>query len=544
MSPPELFGRLKNRLLVSCQASEGDLFRSPECMARFARAAREGGAAGIRANGVEDVDAIRHVVDLPIVGIQKRIWSDGRILITPSADDAHALVEAGADMIAMDVTGRGQRFGALERMGRIKQALGVPVLADIATAEEAVAAAQAGADAVLSTMRGYTDETAHTTRFEPEFIRALVGAVSVPVIAEGRIGTPSEVRAASDSGAWAVIVGAAITQPSDITRRFAAAIPHYSRKTGNDILGIDLGGTNTKFGAVTSGGRLVAEGFTATPRGGRPALLAHLKSVASKLDQHARQAGIVPRALGIATAGWVDPHTGSVAYATENLPGWTGTRIAEELEAALGLPVAVENDANALAAAECHFGAARGCSDFVCITLGTGVGGGCYVAGRLNRGSHFFANALGHIPVVAEGLPCTCGLKGCLEAYANAAALLRYAGGSYSTAEEVIAAANTGVALAQAAVRSYAGYLARGAATIIQLLDPEMLVLAGGIAQKNPLLVASLESELTSRLTVPILRKLRVAVSSLGYYAGVYGAAAITRERYCESGVDRFGRSL
>lgn len=530
MDIPEVLQRIQGKLIVSCQAPDGDVFHSPECMARFAEAARDGGAAGIRANGVDDIRAIRKAVDLPIVAIAKRTWSDGRILITGDFDDARALSETGAEMIAIDVTVRGQRFGALERLARIKRELGVVVLADIATVEEAVAAERAGADAVLSTMRGYTDETLHITAFEPGFIAELTRAVSVPVIAEGRIGTPGEARAAIEAGAWAVIVGTAITRPSAITRLFAAAIGAAKSPEG-DILGIDLGGTNTKYGVVTADGRLVREGFVPTPAGGGAVLLAHLKSVARTLAGDARAAGLAPRALGIATAGWVDPHTGRVVYATENLPGWTGTRIAEELEAAIGLPVSVENDANALAAAESQFGAARGVSDFVCVTLGTGVGGGCYTGGRLNHGAHFFANALGHIPVVADGLPCTCGLKGCLEAYANAAALVRYAGGAFTSAEDVVAAANSGDLRARAAILTYARHLAFGAASIVHLLDPELLIVAGGIAQNNPLLLTALETELASRLTVAGRRKLRVAVSALGYYAGVYGAAAVVRER-------------
>jgi glucokinase len=529
MPLPEVLRQLKGKLIVSCQAPEHDPFRRAECMAHFAQAARDGGAAGIRANGVEDIVAIRSVVDLPIIAIAKKTWSDGRILITGDFDDARELAQAGAQIIALDVTARGQRFGALERLVRIKRELGVTVLADIATVEEAVTAVRAGADAVLSTMRGYTDETAHTTGFEPGFIEELVHAVAVPVIAEGRIETPAEARAAIRSGAWAVIVGTAITRPAAIARKFAAAIESASWPLG-DVLGIDMGGTNTKYGVITADGRLLAEGFVPTPSGGGAALLAHLKSVAAMLLERACAAGLAPCALGIATAGWVDPHSGRVVYATGNLPGWTGTRIAEELRAAVDLPVAVENDANALAAAESHFGAARGCRDFVCITLGTGVGGGCYVGGRLNRGAHFFANALGHIPVVLDGLPCTCGLKGCLESYANAAALLRYAGGVYASAEEVIAAAHRGDARARAAILLYAKHLAFGAASIVHLLDPEMLVVAGGIAQNNPLFLAALESELSARLTVSDRRKLRVVVSSLGYYAGVYGAAAVVRE--------------
>ena len=125
---------------------------------------------------------------------------------------------AGADLIALDCTARGERCGALERLRRIKAELGVPVFADIATVQEAVRAAEAGADAVLSTLRGYTRETRHVKTFEPAFIAELVRAVGVPVIAEGRIQTPAEVCAALDAGAFAIIVGTAITRPEMITR--------------------------------------------------------------------------------------------------------------------------------------------------------------------------------------------------------------------------------------------------------------------------------------------------------------------------------------
>lgn len=220
-----------------------------------------------------------------------------------------------------------------------------------------------------------------------------------------------------------------------------------------------------------------------------------------------------------------------MAYATENLPGWTGTPIADELQAETGLPVAVENDANALALAERFFGCRREGDDFVCITLGTGVGGGCFTAGRLNRGAHFFANALGHIPIQHNGLPCTCGHSGCLEVYANAAALVRYAGHEYSTAAEVIRSANSGNSRAQEALRIYASYLATGITSIVHLLDPAIIVLSGGLAQDNPLLVSNLANELKNRLIAPAQRHLSIRVSALGYYAGVLGAAAVVMEK-------------
>jgi len=127
-------------------------------------------------------------------------------------------------MIALDVTRRGQQYGALDRLRRIRQELQVPVLADIATLDEALAAAGVGADFVLSTMRGYTDETMNIQFFDLAFIQELAQRSPVPVIAEGRIHTPQQAEAALAAGAYAVVVGSAITRPVTIARRFADAI--------------------------------------------------------------------------------------------------------------------------------------------------------------------------------------------------------------------------------------------------------------------------------------------------------------------------------
>ncbi|MCZ2080172.1 MAG: putative N-acetylmannosamine-6-phosphate 2-epimerase [Bryobacterales bacterium] len=522
-----ILSSLKHRLIVSCQAPDGDPFRDPDSMARFAEAAALGGAAGIRANGPEDIRAIRARVDLPVFGIQKSIASDGRVLITPSVKSAQAVVEAGASIVAIDCTARGRRYGAFERLREIRNRLRVPVMADIATVEEAIAAVEAGADTVASTMRGYTDETAGVTRFEPEFIAELVRCVPVPVLAEGRVSTPEEAASALRAGAHAVIVGTAITAPRRIVQVFAGAMDRERRRlvTGQ-VAGIDLGGTNTKYGLVASDGRLLSEGVAPTPwSAGREALLGHLKRIARECVEGGGAASI-----GIATAGWVDPSSGEVVYATGNLPGWTGAQIAAEVSEAVGLPVAVENDANALAVAEFRFGAARSARNFVVITLGTGLGGGCYIDGKLNHGSHFFANAIGHMPVEPDGAPCTCGLRGCLEAYTNAAALLRRAP-QFANAEQLIHAANGGDESARAAISAQAVYLASGLAAVVQLLDPELLVLSGGLVQNNTLLLTRVREELSRRLTVWDQRRLEVCASGLGYHGGVLGAAAVAFER-------------
>ena len=143
--------------------------------------------------------------------------------------------------------------------------------------------------------------------------------------------------------------------------------------------------------------------------------------------------------------------------------------------------MAIENDVNALAIGERRFGAGRGVDDFVCLTLGTGVGGGCFSGGRLLRGAHCLANAMGHIAIDHTGELCACGQRGCLESYTSAAALVRYASSEYSSAEEVIRAARAGGETARRALRRYAEYLAIGIASIVHLLDPELVILAGGI---------------------------------------------------------------
>ena len=522
---------LRGRLIVSCQAFETSPFRQPASMAQFARAAVVGGARGIRANGPGDIRAIREAVDVPIVGIWKQVQQDGEILITPSVEGAKELVDAGAGLIALDCTARGQKYGALDRLRQIRSELGVFVLADIATLEEAVQAAEAGADAVLSTLRGYTSETRHVTRFEPSFIAELVRAIRSPVIAEGRIETTDEIREALSAGAFAIIIGGAITRPEVITHKFVSAIDGWHRSVDpqRTFIGIDLGGSSTKSGLVTNQGELLWQSAAPTPwNGGRTGLLEHLEKCVATGMGVARDRGIEPAAIGLATAGWVDPNSGEVVYATENLPEWTGANPAAFLGEVFGLPVAVENDANALAVAEKHFGAAKNASDFVCITLGTGVGGGAYIGGRLNRGRHFFANALGHIPIVPGGALCTCGKSGCLELYANASALMRYAAsGNYESCEALIDAANSGDSTAQGAIRVLAGYLAIGCASLVNLLDPEMLILGGGLAQNNPLLISALTEELAKRVTAWPQRQLQVQVSALGYSAGVLGAAAV-----------------
>jgi len=217
--------RIKGGLVVSCQSEEGSPFHSPEMMARFARAAELGGAVGIRAKE-PDIRAIKQMCSLPVLGIDKVYLEGFEVYITPRFEDAGRIAAAGADLIALDATPRprpdGETVSGL--VGRIKAELRLPVMADISTLAEARAAEGMGADVVATTLSGYTSYAPRGEGPDWGLLAAIVAAVRVPVIAEGGIATPAEARRAIDMGAWAVVVGSAITRPIDITKRFVGAL--------------------------------------------------------------------------------------------------------------------------------------------------------------------------------------------------------------------------------------------------------------------------------------------------------------------------------
>jgi N-acylglucosamine-6-phosphate 2-epimerase len=212
-------------LIVSCQAAPGDPLDHLETLRRLALSVLRGGAGGLRANGVECIAAFRRETSLPIIGILKR-YAGGEAVITPDFASAAAISAAGADVVALDCTQR--RLTAQEpwpgSIPRIHEELQKPVLADIATFEDAVAAEAAGADAVATTLYGFTAETAQFHCVNWELVARLVARLRVPVIVEGHITQPEEVKRALDLGAYAVVVGSAITRPESITARFVKTI--------------------------------------------------------------------------------------------------------------------------------------------------------------------------------------------------------------------------------------------------------------------------------------------------------------------------------
>ncbi|MQA06108.1 MAG: putative N-acetylmannosamine-6-phosphate 2-epimerase [Streptosporangiales bacterium] len=213
-------------LLVSCQAKPPNPLHGPETMALMARAAEAGNAAGIRANGPDDVAAIRGVTELPIIGINK-IGDPAGVFITPTPAAAAAVVEAGATMVAIDGTDRPRPDGRslAEHVDAIHADLQVAVMADVDTVANGEYARAGGADVVASTLSGYTAGTERTNAPDVELVAELARRLDCPIVAEGRYWTRSDVAAALTAGAYAVIVGTAITNPMEITKRLAAVTP-------------------------------------------------------------------------------------------------------------------------------------------------------------------------------------------------------------------------------------------------------------------------------------------------------------------------------
>jgi N-acylglucosamine-6-phosphate 2-epimerase len=215
---------LRGRLVVSCQAYPGEPMRDPDTMRRVAEAVARGGAAGIRAQGLEDIAAIRAAVDLPLIGL----WKDGddEVFITPTIEHALAVARAGADVVALDGTSRPRPDGHTlgQTIAAVHERTDALVMADCSTLEEGHKAARLGADLVGTTLAGYTAYTKQGTGPDLDLVARLAAATDVPVVAEGRIHNPQQAAAALRAGAFTVVVGTAITHPTTITSWFAAAV--------------------------------------------------------------------------------------------------------------------------------------------------------------------------------------------------------------------------------------------------------------------------------------------------------------------------------
>jgi glucokinase len=310
-------------------------------------------------------------------------------------------------------------------------------------------------------------------------------------------------------------------------------------------LGVDLGGTNLRIAVVDDGGRVLREERAECPEGDWRAVVAAIGALAAGLGD----AFPAVCALGVGVAALVD-REGNARYAP-NIPGIVDAPLRAALTEAVPVPVAVDNDANAAAWGEARYGAARGIDDALVITLGTGVGGGIIAGGRVYRGAHGFAAEVGHWRFDPDGAVCACGEVGHWEASASGPALGRLgreaalrgaaegilgrAGGDAAriTAFEVADAARAGDTDALALLDVYARDVALGFAGLANILDPELIVVSGGLVDLGDLLLDPLRAAFTGRLEGAAHRPpVPIVPAQLGDQAGVIGAAALARDLF------------
>ncbi len=230
MTKEELFQLMKGQIIVSCQATPGEPLYDPQrsVMPLMARAAKLAGAKMIRTSSVRDIVGIKEETGLPVIGLIKREYPGYTGRITMTMREVDECMEALSDIISIDCTDtqRGDGLTAPEFLRKVREKYpNIIIMADCATLEEAKAAWEAGADLVGSTMNGYTAATAHC-KGDPnyELVKEMVQALPCPVIAEGRVHTPEQARKMLDIGAWAVVVGGAITRPLEIAARYMAVV--------------------------------------------------------------------------------------------------------------------------------------------------------------------------------------------------------------------------------------------------------------------------------------------------------------------------------
>lgn len=221
--------RIKNGLIVSCQALEDEPLHNSYIMGKMALAAKKGGAVGIRANSKEDIAEIKKMVDLPIIGIVKRNYKDFNVYITPTMKEIDELVEVGVDIVAIDATNRERPYG--KSLGNFVKDIrekypNIILMADISNFEEAIKAEKLGFDIIATTLVGYTEYSREESidKNDFDFLKKIITNVNIPVIAEGKIDTPQKAKRCLELGTHSVVVGSAITRPQIITKKFVDEI--------------------------------------------------------------------------------------------------------------------------------------------------------------------------------------------------------------------------------------------------------------------------------------------------------------------------------
>ena len=283
------------------------------------------------------------------------------------------------------------------------------------------------------------------------------------------------------------------------------------------ILAFDIGGTEIKYALCDEYFNLSDQNSVPTnAQEGGKAIISRVVEIIKSYDGIDR--------VGISTAGQVNSAKGEIIFASDNIPNYTGTKIKETVETETGIPTAVENDVNCAALGEALFGAAKGYSDFICLTYGTGIGGGIFINGELYRGTAFAAGEVGHLITHAGGRKCTCGGEGCYETYASAKALVK-------SAEKLLSRPVNGKKVFECfdnpeirkLIDGWIDEIVIGLKSLIYIFNPSLIVLGGGIMNEN-YIIDEINIKLQSSLMLSF-KNVKAVKAAAGNNAGKLGAA-------------------
>jgi glucokinase len=309
------------------------------------------------------------------------------------------------------------------------------------------------------------------------------------------------------------------------------------------VLGIDIGGTKLAAGVVDAEGRMLARDEVPTHAAdGLEPVLDRIVSLGRALLSGPVAAAAAVRRIGVGCAGPVDLKAGLVLQ-PPNLPGWTRVPLRERLERAFGLPIVLENDANAAALGELRYGAGRGARSIVYLTVSTGIGGGIILDGRIWHGVKDAAGEIGHITVDPDGDRCGCGNRGCLEAISSGTSIARRAREMMAsrrpselarvaapTAADVVRCAREGDPLASEVWDRAVRYLGIGVAAVITTLAPERIVIGGGVSRAGDALFEPLREHVRRLVKLVPVDSIPILPATLGPDVGILGAAAVAME--------------
>ena len=300
-------------------------------------------------------------------------------------------------------------------------------------------------------------------------------------------------------------------------------------------LAIDIGGTSVKLGIVDEGGRVLAKteqsvcfDYYETPI---------LTTVLSASEQFLREQDVGPQSLagiGVSATGQIDTHTGTVVGTCGSLPNYIGSPIKAELEAKFGLPVTVANDANCMTLGEVWVGGAKGYTDVIGVTLGTGVGGGILTGGRLLEGARGLGGELGHYRIHAlDGVLCTCGASGCWERYAATTALVRAAqprNHKWRDGRAIFESAHAGDPIILALLEDWTDEIAQGLAGLVHIFNPQLILIGGGVSAQQELLIEPIARKVRASIMPAFAEGLEIRAARLHNDAGMVGAVYYFRQ--------------